>query len=258
MNGTIPKFFQLKKVDDLIRLGGKNDGGYLVSETDVKTSDILISLGMGANWKFEIDFIKQNNVPLNIYDASVNKKYFLSLIKNSVIRFYRPGNIFFFLRLYFSYINFFKNNKKHIEKFVSSKLILNTYDKEKYCTIDDVLKDIDNKNIFLKIDIEGDEYRILDSILIYQEKLKSLVIEFHNCDLHFTKIKDFINKFNLSLVHVHANNYTPISANNNLPLTLEMTFSRNFNTLSNDNSLNSELDMSNSELREPINLNLEK
>jgi len=258
MNGTLPKFFQLKKVDDLIRLGGKNDGGYLVSETDVKTSDILISFGMGVNWKFEIDFIKKNNVPLNIYDASVNKKYFLSLIKNSIIRFYRPSNILFYLKLYFSYIYFFKNNRKHLEKFVSSNLILSISDKKRYCTIDDVLSDIDNKNIFLKIDIEGDEYRILDSILTYQNKLKSLVIEFHNCDLHLSKIKNFINKFNLSLVHIHANNYTPISENDNLPLTLEITFSKNFNPSSNDNSLNSKLDMLNSEHREPINLILEK
>ena len=151
MNGTLPKFFQLKKVDDLIRLGGKNDGGYLVSETDVKTSDILISFGMSVNWKFEIDFIKKNNVPLNIYDASVNKKYFLSLIKNSIIRFYRPSNILFYLKLYFSYIYFFKNNRKHLEKFVSSNLILSISDKKRYCTIDDVLSDIDNKNIFLKL-----------------------------------------------------------------------------------------------------------
>ena len=257
MIGILPKFFQLKAIDDLIRLGGKHDGGYLVSEADVKSSDILITLGMGTDWRFEIDFVKKNNVSLNIYDASVNKKYFLSLIKNSIIRFYRPNNILFYLKLYFSYINFFKNDRKHIEKFVSSNLNLSFNDKKKYCTINDIFRNSDFKSIFLKIDIEGDEYRILDSILTYQNRIKSLVIEFHNCDIHFSKIKNFISKFSLSLVHIHANNYTPISANN-LPLTLEATFSKNFNSSSNNNSLNSELDMSNSEHREEINLTFEK
>jgi hypothetical protein len=258
MIGTLPKFFKLKAVDDLIRLGGRHDGGYLVSEKDVKSSDILVSLGMGINWRFEIDFIKKNNVPLNIYDASVDKKYFLSLVKNSIIRFYRPSSFLFYFKLYISYINFFKNTKKHIEKFVSSNLNVCSSDKEKYCTFDDVLKNIESKNIFLKIDIEGDEYRILDTILGYQDRITSLVIEFHNCDLHLSKIENFINKFSLCLVHIHANNFTPICAQNNLPLTLEITFSKNFNLLSNKNSLNSKLDMTNSEHREEINLMLEK
>jgi len=258
MIGTLPQFFQLKTIDDLIRLGGKHDGGYLVSEEDVMSSDIFISLGMGTNWKFEIDFVEKNNVSLNIYDASVNKNYFLSLIKNSIIRFYRPKNILFYLKLYFSYINFFQNNRKHIEKFVSSNLKLSINDKEKYCTINDVFRNIDSKSIFLKIDIEGDEYRILNSILTYQDRIKSLVIEFHNCDIHLSRIKNFISNFNLSLVHIHANNYSPIDANTNLPLTLEMTFSKNFTSSSNNNSLTSDLDMSNCDSREEISLIFEK
>ena len=42
--------------DDIIRLGRKNDGGYLVSESDVTASDKLLSFGIYDDWSFEEDF----------------------------------------------------------------------------------------------------------------------------------------------------------------------------------------------------------
>ena len=47
------QFFQPYKVSDLIRLGSRNDGGYLVSEIDIKNTDSLISLGTSFDWQFE-------------------------------------------------------------------------------------------------------------------------------------------------------------------------------------------------------------
>ena len=70
------------------------------------------------------------------------------------------------------------------------------------------------------------------------------------------KIKNFISKFQLNLIHVHANNYTPLSADDNLPLTLEMTFSKNYESLSDTSSLNSKLDMNNCTYREQILLEI--
>ena len=39
-----------------------------------------------------------------------------------------------------------------------------------------------------------------------------LVIEFHDIDLHIEKIKNFINSFNLTLTHVHPNNYGAVDS----------------------------------------------
>ena len=47
----------------------------------------------------------------------------------------------------------------------------------------------------------------MDQIIKHQKGLTGLVIEFHECDLHFEKIKKFINEFELQLVHIHVNNY---------------------------------------------------
>ena len=66
-------------------------------------------------------------------------------------------------------------------------------------------------NVFLKIDIEGSEYRILDQLIENQKKINGLVIEFHDCDLHFDRINRFIQSFELDLVHIHVNNYSYIN-----------------------------------------------
>ena len=95
----------------------------------------------------------------------------------------------------------------------------------------------DNFNFFLKVDIEKHEYRILEQIIKYQERLTGLVIEFHDCDFHFEKIKSFIEQFKLQLVHIHVNNYGDINASG-FATVIELTFSpQSYNTVrkKNDN-----------------------
>ena len=89
-----------------------------------------------------------------------------------------------------------------------------------------MLNEADSQNIFLKIDIEGSEYRFLDDIIANEERITGMVLELHDCDIHLKKIQNFIKKLSLKLVHVHANNYAPIRASDGLPLALELSFSR--------------------------------
>lgn len=84
--------------------------------------------------------------------------------------------------------------------------------------------------VFLKIDIEGCEYRLLDEIINYQDLLSGVVIEFHNTDIHMDRIKNFIRKTKLTLVHFHANNADYLDKNNN-PITFEMTFANSPNEI---------------------------
>ena len=48
------------------------------------------------------------------------------------------------------------------------------------------------ENIILKIDIEGDEYKILNTINKEQKKINLLIIEFHNISKKYNKIKKFL------------------------------------------------------------------
>ena len=79
------------------------------------------------------------------------------------------------------------------------------------------------QKIFLIIDIENDEYRILHSIKNFEQVL-GFVIEFHYLDLNYNVIKDFLkNNRNFKIVHLHPNNMGGIDIDRN-PTTIEITF----------------------------------
>lgn len=236
MKARLPSFFSIKHATDLVRVGKNNDGGYLVSHSDIEKSDLLIGLGICDDWSFEEHFVLRNDVEVIVYDASLNFYFWLKRILIETIK--NPFNLYAFKK-YFSYKKFFRGKHKHIKKFVG----LNTIDNI-HCTFEDVLNETNSQNIFLKIDIEGSEYRFLHDIISNEERITGMVIELHDVDIHLDKIKEFLNKFSLNLVHVHANNFSPIVADNDLPLTLELTFSKYSNTYT-DYKLPHKLDMPN-------------
>ena len=107
-----------------------------------------------------------------------------------------------------------------------------------------VFEDLDAEKLFLKMDIEGSEYRCLGAIIQNQDKICGLAIEFHDVDLHLDKIYHFIEELNLSLIHVHANNSSPVTPLG-IPLVLELTFSRNCEFTTQVTSLPHKLDQPN-------------
>ena len=212
---------------------------------------MLIGLGINDDWSFEQDFSEQNNVEIYAYDASVSEKVFIRNLLKSLTRFDKPQLAVHWLKVIWSYRNFFsKKHHHHIEKFVglSSESPVHT-------TLADVLDGIDYSNIFLKIDIESSEYRLLDTIINHQDRISGLVIEFHDCDLHLSRIEEFIERLDLSLIHIHANN-GPGVRSDGLPLVLEITFSSS-DDLGGAPLLPHDLDMPNGQDKDEINLIVE-
>jgi hypothetical protein len=255
LEANLPNFFKYKSANDLIRIGKKNDGGYLVSRSDINMSDVLISLGIDEDWSFEKDFADRKNIEVFSYDASINQKVFFQRFIESLILsllfLKNPKIIIHYLRVFLSYKKFFgKSQNHHIHKFVG----LNT-NSNNYCTLSSILDNTKHKNIFLKIDIEGSEYRLLNTIILNQDRISGLVLEFHDCDLHINLIKHFIQNFSLQLVHIHANNYAPIRLDDGLPLVLEFTFSK-YCTVLNETLLPHKFDTPNDKGRPEINLNI--
>ena len=112
-------FLKPYEVNDLIRLGRNEDGGYIVSESIIKSSNYLLAFGMGADWSFEEDFLSKKKVPIYAYDAGVSKNFFLKeLIKSAV----RVDNLKFFahwLKVLIRYKKFFSQpNVNHVQKYV--------------------------------------------------------------------------------------------------------------------------------------------
>ena len=46
---------------DLIRLGKKGDGGYVISKKSLEADNCLLTFGMSNDWSFEEDFVRHNS-----------------------------------------------------------------------------------------------------------------------------------------------------------------------------------------------------
>ena len=246
---NLPSVFSHESASDLIRVGRNNDGGYLVSFSDIEKTKVLIGLGINDDWSFEQDFKNIKNVEVFAYDASISQGIFIKKFIKALLKFYRPRSIYKKFLTILSYRSFFdKKSNYHFKKFVG----LN-FDNDHHCTFGSVLEKVAYDDIFLKVDIEGSEYRFLNEIIANENRICGMVIELHDCDVHLKSIQEFIKSFSLKLVHVHANNCAPIRANDRLPLVLELTFSKYCKEFV-IKSLPHELDMPNNKRQSEIEL----
>ena len=223
-----PKFlkpFFLKK-EELTRLGSIDDGGYVLPINDIKNSDVLISLGISDNWDFEKHFSRMSNAKILAYDHSIDSNFWISKFKKDFIKFlklkiFKPKKIYKMIQ-YIDFLFFFRLKTKN-------KFFLKKIGKTNGCVnIGEIVSDHINENekIFLKIDIEGSEYEILDQIVSIKDKIQGLIIEFHNVSKNLDIIEDFLKKIKdyLNLVHIHANNYSVKDANE-FPEAIELSIS---------------------------------
>jgi hypothetical protein len=192
---TLPKILKPYQCHDLIRLGKIYDGGYLVNKQDVLNTDRLLSFGIGTDFSFEEQFSKLSNCSVIAYDESDN------VMDNS------------------SYETFFQSKNQHIRQNISTTNISEILS---YCP----------KNTFLKCDIEGGEYQILDDLIRHSNMFTGMVLEFHDVaqGANFNEMACFIAKVNLNLVHVHINNYMYYKVDEgpeqqNIPDVFELVFS---------------------------------
>ncbi|WP_440670950.1 FkbM family methyltransferase [Candidatus Pelagibacter sp. HIMB1483] len=219
----IPSYLKPYHTDlsNLVRLGRKYDGGYVIDKRVIAKTKVIISCGLEAEWSFEREFQKYNrNCKIIAFDHTVDKNFwinrfvkdFISLLLLKKIKFYQIFDVF----KYLEYSSFFGGKNKHyLKKIVSKKK-----DKNKQITITEAIGE--NKDIVLKIDIEGDEYKVLKEVNRNFDKLNLVIIEFHDLQKNLKKIKSFIKKTKLKNIHINVNNYGMFKMND-APQTIEMT-----------------------------------
>jgi hypothetical protein len=244
----IPNWLMPKYCYDLIRLGKNNDGGYLVDKNSIYQSHFLLSFGISNDCSFEDDFISLNpNIFCHCYDHSISlnfwKRYFWLVLGNFLFKGFRFKEVLLNYNIYKKFRKFFlKNNVLLINKKIGTGHS-NYYS---FISAEKIIKKIIKKykSIFLKIDIEGSEYEILDDLILYSKYFSGLVIEFHYVHLHLHKIFNFIKKIDLTLIHFHGNNYADLDAYKN-PTVVELTFARNPKILSKNKKIPHPLDQKN-------------
>jgi hypothetical protein len=179
-----------------IRLGSISDGGYVIGLLDNNDYDCYISAGISNEESFSRDFINYFNM---------NKEQCFAF--DGTIEDY-PYNYTDKIIFYKKNINDYNDNNNSDLKF----LINNYY------------------NIFLKMDIEGYEFKWLSSLNIIElNKFKQIVIEFHGINDNSGGFDHNIktNCFQLLsethyIIHIHGNNYG--SKTNNDPDVIEVTY----------------------------------
>ena len=218
----LPNSFKPKKTYELTRLGSENDGGYLVCPYSILISKYLLSFGLGNDWNFEKDFHKKNNCKFYLFDVKINNYFWLKNILK------------LFEKLFKKKIKY-KKLIREISNNLDCKKLLNN-DNIRYFeraiardgqnnNLSSLIKEFNlSDSIFLKIDIEGSEYRVLDQIIEHESLITGIAIEFHDVDLHNIIIDKFINSLKLlKLIHIHPNNANNLCSQGD-PTTLEMSF----------------------------------
>tara|TARA_B110001452_G_scaffold56200_1_gene43570 strand:- start:3044 stop:3808 length:765 start_codon:yes stop_codon:yes gene_type:complete len=217
----LEKFYKPLVNVSLTRVGSKQDGGYYLPNKIIKTSKKIISCGLGSDWSFEKNLQKKNkNIKIVFYDHSIN---FIFWVKSTI------SYIYFFVRyrsniknvmIFFNYIEFFKHKNIKHEKLKVTKV--NNL-KKKEISLNQILK-TELNDLILKIDIEGDEYFVLEDIVKHQKKINCLIIEFHNIDKNKKKIKTFLKSIeHLKNCNISPNNSVAADENGD-PLVVEIVF----------------------------------
>ena len=114
---------------NLLRIGPKSDGGYIIDKRVIKKTSVIISCGLNDDWEFEKYFLKLNpSCKIIAYDHTINKKFWkdrfkkdlISLILFKKLRFKKILDVF----KYIDYMSFFNEKNIHyIKKVVLKKKI---------------------------------------------------------------------------------------------------------------------------------------
>ena len=221
-------FLRPIKAKNLKRFGRNEDGGYLVDFELLKESNILLSFGLGSDWSFEIDYLNENkNGKIYIYDHTIDIFVYLNPLLRCLKRFLT------FRKNLNDLLARFNDLKKYLSLTTNRKIIFHKKkvvhekpNENKEINIQKAFDKIGQANrIIFKIDIEGDEYALVDDIINQADLIDMLIMEFHDIDKNeirfITSIKKLLNNFDI--VHIHGNNHCSERLSG-LPTVLELTF----------------------------------
>ncbi|MBI1824722.1 MAG: hypothetical protein HY200_01260 [Nitrospirae bacterium] len=233
LNKVSKENFHVVECSDLARLGGPNDGGYVISMNAIRKSSLLLSFGVSKDWKFEREVMNlRPEMQILAYDHTIGPGTFFNIAafawltalsrflcfnaRDAKMHFKRWQNAI-------DYFNFFKGNVRHIRR----RVWYNT-DRESASIIQIIasLDTLPECSVLAKIDIEGSEYRILPEVIQYSNRFSGLIVEFHDIDISVELFNAIVLELSKEfyLVHIHGNNFSDLNKDHDLPNALEMTW----------------------------------
>lgn len=195
------RYLMPKNHNQYLRIGNTNDGGYIIPKILFEKADALLSGGISKEWTFEKEWcqLKPYDV-VHAYDATYSDA---ELEKDC-------GQ---------DYIDTWKNNNNthFFFEFLGPD----------HVSFKQALDRLPGKNIFVKLDIEGNEYLCIDDILLCKDRIIGIAIEFHkieDLDVFEQSIQKLLTHYDVT--HIHGNNLLNFPYDGQLPYVLEITLSR--------------------------------
>ena len=190
---------------DLIRAGSAGDGGYVLPRRVLSEVRAVLGMGLFDDWSFEAWIHERTAAKIAIFDHTVNWRFWLRRTATHFVRGVLQGQADRRrkLPLPFAYRRFFDGTtRRHFQIGIGHAPDMVGLEKAMQ------LAGMD-KDVLLKVDIEGAEYEILDAIVANRQNFVACVIEFHLIDQHIDALEKFIAAMNedFVLVHFHANNF---------------------------------------------------
>ncbi|MGB8816490.1 MAG: FkbM family methyltransferase [Rhizobiaceae bacterium] len=210
----------------LVRLGSKQDGGYVVSKDAVDASAGLISFGIARDWSFELDLasLKPADFTIDCFDPTTDLPRAAGISRSRRIRQVLSG------KRHWRHVHI--GGRSGFNSFFNGSA--RTLHRNWICrpgqsgvaslTFDEVMEKLSpRKPVFLKVDIEGSEWSVLDGIVRHSNMIAGMAIEFHNLQSKFSELGPDHRLFQaFSVCNVHANNCVPEFTS--LPEVIEFSF----------------------------------
>jgi hypothetical protein len=231
--------------EDLLRVGRISDGGYVVNERAIRASRYLLSFGLSDEWSFETHFLNlKPDVRILSFDKSVSRDVFRDKMADALnqilsARFVLGTLSFNFrglrdtfsivkrsIRTYLDFSRFFNGESaRFFAKGISHEKT------QSFVTIGDVFQlipreDLKENSVFIKMDIEQFEFRVLPELLNFEEYVNGMVVEFHDLDMLWANFVELMDRLSahFEVTHIHGNNYGGLIPNSTTPKVLEITF----------------------------------
>jgi hypothetical protein len=233
---------------DLIRVGPQGDCGYVIPRSVAENTNVIYSIGISTNWEFEVEMATRNpKIKIHAFDRTSGWTVFAFVALRDLLRGdpsesermtinARFKSALHYLNLSVKFRKFFSGRKKFERKWVRES----STSKSEISFADSIQGLFDDDEVMLKIDIEGGEYELSESLIEClkknSKKINSVVLEFHDTRARRTEFEHLVHGISsvVPIVHIHGNNCVVV-APDGLPEVVEITFAKDCKNSHSDN-----------------------
>jgi hypothetical protein len=222
--------FRPRQCGDLRRYGNRSDGGYVVPQCAIAASDVLLSLGVEADWSFEADALAERpGLRLCCVDGTTGPEIIRARQRRDLyraLRQLRPRKLLRLLRD--------RDRPERFRAFFAQHellpLLVAAAAGPGAITLPGLLAHVRGadpaRRVFIKMDMEGAEYAVLAGAADALAGVTGLAVEFHDLATRWPQLCHALALLQprFHIVHIHGNNNDGLIAGTRVPQTLEISF----------------------------------